>query len=154
MQAYSRDLRLRALDALDLGRPRPEVIQRFGVSTATLTRWRRRQRETGSLAQSPRPGPPAVKTTGLQAALVSRLQEQRDATLEEHCQWWEATSGIRVSHATMSRAITRHLGWTRKKSLAERASRARRRAPPGASKPGASTRPASSGSTRPAATWV
>jgi transposase len=115
MKAYSRDVRIRALDALDLGTPRPEVIRLFGVSTATLTRWRRRQRETGSLAQSPRPGPPGRKTAGLQAALLPRLQGHPDATLEEHCQWWEATSGMRVSHATMSRAITRDLGWTRKK---------------------------------------
>jgi len=38
MKAYSRDLRIRALDALDLGTPRTEVIRLFGVSTATLTR--------------------------------------------------------------------------------------------------------------------
>ena len=114
MKAYSRDLRIRALDALDQGTPRPEVIRLFGVSTATLTRWRRRQRETGSLAESPRLGPPGVKTVGLGAALEPRLQAQPDATLGEHCAWWEQVSGIRVSHATMSRAITA-LGWTRKK---------------------------------------
>src|SRR5262245_39565060 len=106
MKAYSRDLRIRALDALDQGTARADVIRLFGASTATLTRWRRRQRETGSLAESPRPGPPSVKTVGLPSALEPRLQEQPDATLEEHCAWWAATSGIRVSHATMSRAIT------------------------------------------------
>src|SRR5919199_2313671 len=126
MTGYSRDLRIRALDALDLGTPRSEVIRLFGVSTATLTRWRRRQRETGSLAESPRSGPPAVKTAGLEAALLTRLPERPDATLEEHCQWWEQVSGIRVSHATMSRAITWRCGWTRKKSLAGRASAPRR----------------------------
>jgi transposase len=115
MKAYSRDLRIRALEALDQGTPRSDVIRVFGVSTATLTRWRRRQRETGSLAESPRPGPPGVKTVGMPAALGPRLEEQPDATLEEHCEWWEATSGTRVSHATMSRAITA-LGWTRKKT--------------------------------------
>src|SRR5204863_8359758 len=132
MKAYSRDVRIRALDALDLGTPRPEVIRLFGVSTATLTRWRRRQREMGSLAESPRPGPPGVKTAGLKVALVPRLQEHPDATLEEHCAWWEATSGVRVSHATMSRMITRHAGWTRKKSLGGQATATRRNGPPGA----------------------
>lgn len=132
MKAYSRDLRIRALDALDLGTPRPEVIRLFGVSTATLTRWRRRQRETGSLAQSPRPGPPGPKRAGLKAGLLPRLQEQPDATLEEHCQWWEQTQGVRVSHATMSRVITRHFGWTRKKSLVGRANATRSGGPPGA----------------------
>src|SRR5215208_6763942 len=121
MEAYSRDLRVRALDALDLGTPRPEVMRLFGVSTATLTRWRRRQRETGSLAESPRSGPPGRKTVGLSAALPARLAAQPDATLEEHRQWWEGEAGVRVRHATMSRAITR-LGWTREKSLGEPAS--------------------------------
>ena len=107
-------MRIRALDALDRGTPRPEVIRLFGVSTATLTRWRRRQRETGSLAQSRRTGPPAVKTVGLASALPPRLERHPDATLAEHCRWWREAAGQRVSHATMSRAITR-LGWTRKK---------------------------------------
>ena len=152
MKAYSRDLRIRALDALDVGTPRSEVIRLFGVSTATLTRWRRRQRETGSLAELPRPGPPGPKRAGLKAALLPRLQEHPDATLEEHCQWWEQTAGVRVSHATMSRVITRHFGWTRKKSLGGRASAARRSGPPGASGRVASIPAGSSGSTRPAAT--
>jgi transposase len=115
MSGYSRDLRIRALDALDLGTPRSEVIRLFGVSTAPVTRWRRRQRETGSLAESPRTGPPRWKTVGLAAALVSRLQRHPDATLDEHCAWWQDVSGIRISHATMSRAITRQGGWTREK---------------------------------------
>ena len=77
-------MRIRALDALELGTPRPEVLRLFGGSTVTLTRWRRRQRETGSLAESPRPGPPGRKTAGKPAVLVPRLQEYPDATLEEH----------------------------------------------------------------------
>src|SRR6266540_3140734 len=152
MKAYSRDLRIRALDALDLGTPRTEVIRLFGVSTATLTRWRRRRRETGSLAESPRPGPPGRKTAGLVAELRARLESQPAATLEEHCRWWEQVSGHRVSHATLSRAITRHFGWTRKKSLGGQASATRRSGPPGASGPAGSSPDGSSGSTKPAAT--
>src|SRR3954451_18197124 len=120
MSGYSRDLRVRALDALDLGVPRPEVIRLFGVSTATLTRWRRRQRETGSLAQSVRPGPPGPKKAGLKAGLLPLLEAHPDATLAELCQRWEETQGVRVSQATMSRVITRHFGWPRKKSPSER----------------------------------
>jgi transposase len=152
MKAYSRDLRIRALDALDLGTPRPEVIRLFGVSTATLTRWRRRQRETGSLAVSRRPGPPGPKLAGLKAGLLPRLQGHPDATLEEHCQWWEETRGVRVSHATMSRVITQHFGWTRKKSLGGRASAVTRSGPPGVRRRGGSSPDASSGSMKPAAT--
>src|SRR5689334_14049067 len=152
MKAYSRDWRIRALDALDLGTPRPEVIRVFGVSTATLTRWRRRQRDTGSLAESPRHGPPGPKKAGLQAGLLPYLEEHPDATLEELCAWWEQTRQVRVSHATMSRVITQHFGWTRKKSLSEPGNATRRSGRPGASTPETSTPPGSSGSTRPAAT--
>ena len=115
LRAFDEDDEARALDALDLGMPRPEVIRTFGVSTATLTRWRRRQRDTGSLAESLRPGPPGPKQAGLQAGLLPYLEEHPDATLEELCTWWEQTRQVRVSHATMSRVITRHFGWTRKK---------------------------------------
>ena len=115
MKAYSHDLRLRVLDALDRGIPRAEVIALFGVSSPTMTRWRRRRRQTGSLAVSPRPGPPGPKRAALRAGLLAQLTAHPDATLDRHCAWWEAATGVRVSTATMSRVITRDLGWTRKK---------------------------------------
>jgi transposase len=43
------------------------------------------------------------------------LAAHDDATAEQHCQLWAATSGQQASIATMRRAI-RRLGWTRKKS--------------------------------------
>lgn len=116
MKAYSKDLRIRVLDAIDRGMPRAEAVQVFGVSLATIRRWRQRRRETGSLAPSPRPGPPAVKMAGLRAGLLPRLEAHPDATLDEHCEWWGQTRGVRVSTATMSRVIAGHFGWTRKKS--------------------------------------
>jgi len=117
MKAYSKDLRIRVLDALDRGTPRAAVVRLFGVSSPTITRWRRRRRETGSLAPSPRPGPPAVKMGPLRAGLGRQLEARPDATLEEHCREWERTNGTRVSTATMSRVITGHFGWTRKKNV-------------------------------------
>jgi transposase len=95
--------------------PQREVTRLFGVSRATLTRYLQLRRKTGALAARPRHGSPAIKTTALQAALLPRLEAEPDATLEEHCTWWEQTSGVRVSTATMSRVITQRLGWTRKK---------------------------------------
>ncbi|WP_201372786.1 hypothetical protein [Ktedonobacter robiniae] len=59
-------------------------------------------------------GRPSKKGAALHAELLPQLKTHPDATLDEHCQWWEATHGIQVSSATMSRAITR-LNWTRKK---------------------------------------
>jgi transposase len=116
MRAYGEDLRERVVRAVAIGTPRDEVAGMFAVSSATITRWLRLKRETGSLAPKPVPGPVAVKTEALMAALPERLLEHADAPLAEQCTWWREASGGMVSTATMSRALTR-LGWTRKKSL-------------------------------------
>ncbi len=116
MKAYSKDLRLRVLDAVDRGMPRAEAARLFQVSVPTITRWRRRRRETGSRAPSPRPGRPALKMGPLRVGLLPQLAARPDATLEEHCQEWARTQQVRVSRATMSRVIAGHVGWTRKKS--------------------------------------
>ena len=109
------DLRVRVVEAVEGGMARAEVARVFAVSLPTIKRWLRRRRETGALAPKPVPGPAAVKTAGLPAALPEHLAERPDATLEEHCAWWRARSGHAVSRPTMSRAIAA-LGWTRKKS--------------------------------------
>ena len=115
MKPYSEDLRWRVVRAVAIGTPRENVAATFAVSVPTIERWLRQQRETGVLAPKPVPGPVAVKTDALMAALPARLVEHADATLADHCSWWRGTSGVDVSTATMSRALTR-LGWTRKKS--------------------------------------
>jgi transposase len=115
MKAYSEDLRERVVRAVAIGTPRDEVAATFAVSVPTIERWLRLRRETGSLSPKPVPGPVAVKTEAVMAALPERLVEHADATLAEQCAWWRETSGVAVSTATMSRALTR-LGWSRKKS--------------------------------------
>jgi transposase len=115
MRPYSEDLRERVMAAIDRGERREAVAERFSVAVPTITRWVRRRRETGGLAAKPVPGPPAVKMGALMDALPGRLVERADATLAEQCAWWHERSGVEVSTATMSRALTR-LGQTRKKS--------------------------------------
>jgi transposase len=115
MKPYSEDLRWRVVRAVGKGTPREDVAEQFEVSVPTIERWLRQQRETGGLAPKPVPGPVAVKTDALVEALPTRLAEHADAPLADHCSWWRETSGVDVSTATMSRALTR-LGWTRKKS--------------------------------------
>src|SRR5436190_23645371 len=111
MRAYSEDLRERVVRAVAIGTPRDEVAARFVVSVPTITRWLRLRRETGSLAPKPIPGPVAVKGDALVGALPARCVEHVDATLEEHCTWWEEATGGKVSTGTMSRAIT-GMAWT------------------------------------------
>jgi transposase len=114
MKAYSLDLREKVLRAVDQGYPRSEIVKLLGVSLATIKRYLKQRRETGDVAPKPIPGRPPKKLAPLQAALVRQLQAHDDVRLEDHCRLWEQAHGVRVSTATMSRAIKR-LGWTRKK---------------------------------------
>jgi transposase len=114
MKPYSEDLRWRVVRAVEGEMSRLEAARVFEVSLPTIKRWVKQRRERGDLAPKPIPGPPAIKRDALLEALPARLAEQTDATLEEHCSWWHEQSGVEVSTATMSRAITA-LDWTRKK---------------------------------------
>jgi transposase len=107
------DLRERSLVALDAGRPAAEVAQLFGVSRRTLRRWRQ-QRAAGQVAPKPRPGRPRRIGAGEEAALAGQVRARPDATLAEHCDAWAAARGVRVSPATMCRALAR-LGFPLKK---------------------------------------
>jgi transposase len=114
MKAYSMDLRAKVLRAVDQGYTREEVVKFLGVSQATIKRYLKQRRETGSVAPKPIPGRSPKKLGPLQAELVAQLQAHDDLGLEEQCGLWEQSHGVRVSTATMSRAIKR-VGWTRKK---------------------------------------
>jgi transposase len=116
MNAYSKDLRLRVLAALDRGMPRKEVVRTFGVSIATIGRYLRRRREGMDLAPRPSTGRTPTILANLQQkrTLWKQLEENDTATLERHCEIWDERQGARVSISTMSRAI-RKLGWSRKK---------------------------------------
>jgi transposase len=39
MRAYSEDLRVKVLDAVDRGMPRAEVARVFGISLPSIKRW-------------------------------------------------------------------------------------------------------------------
>ena len=105
MKAYSQDLRKRIIVAIGEGKSRREVARLFHVSLSTVKRYVRQWREQGNLLPKPIPGRPPRKLALLQAKLQTQLDASPDATLEEHCEHWEAREGIKVSIATMSRAI-------------------------------------------------
>src|SRR6266566_707605 len=114
MKAYSPDLRERVLRAVDQGIPRSEIVRVLGVSLATIGRYLKQRRETGHVHPKGIPGRPSRKIKPLQAGLQAQLEAFPDATLAQHCQYWEQRQGVQVSRWSMSRAIKR-LDWTRKK---------------------------------------
>ena len=117
MNAYSKDLRLKVLSAIDRGIPRREVADLFGVSRSTIKRWLNRRRLTGEVNIHKIPGRPSVKGKALRQWLPSQLKSNPDLTLKEHCEAFLDESGMEVSEATMSRNIRRLPGeWPLKKS--------------------------------------
>jgi len=114
MKAYSQDLRRRVLRAIDQGKSQVEVADTFAISTATIKRYLKARRERGHVLPKTIPGRPSVKGAALEAGLVEQLRVHPDATREQHCQLWEATHGVKVSPASITRA-RQALGWTRKK---------------------------------------
>jgi transposase len=114
MKAYSVDLREKVLRAVDQGFPREEIVKLLGVSRATIKRYLKQRRETGTVAPKAIPGRPPKKLGPLQAELVAQRHSHDDLGLEEQCRLWEQSHGVQVSTSTMSRAIQR-VGWTRKK---------------------------------------
>ena len=117
MNAYSKDLRLKALAAIDRGVPRREVQDLFGISRSTIKRWLKRRHLTGDIAVHKIPGRPALKGEALREWLPEHLKSNPDLTLREHCETFEDETGVDVSEATMSRQIARLPGgWPLKKS--------------------------------------
>ena len=96
MKPYSKDLRLKVLDAVDRGMDRREVVEVFGVSLASIKRWLKRRSESGDIEALTIPGPPAVKRAMLSEWLPSQLERNPDLTLDEHCEAFEEACGVKV----------------------------------------------------------
>ena len=114
--AYSVDLRERVVRAFEVGGMTDhEVAALFGIGEATVHRWKRRHRETGSVApRAHKSGnPPRVGTERWQ--LVQQIvKEEPDLTIPEVVQEFWRRSGTKVSCSAMGRTL-RKLGLTRKK---------------------------------------
>src|SRR5262249_40014625 len=124
------DLRERIVRVVADGQPLREAARRFGVSVSAVKRYVVRQQETGSLERTPIPGGPRKISREQEALLRARLQAAPDATVLEHCAWWEEHQGQELSEATMWRAM-RRLGWTHKKRRWQPASATKMSAPLG-----------------------
>ena len=116
MNAYSKDLRLKVLSAVERGVPRREISELLGISISTISRYVQRKASGAQIAPKPSPGRTSkiLAEPDLRSALWRQLDETDTATLREHSEMFEEERGISVSVATMSRAV-RTLGWTFKK---------------------------------------
>lgn len=117
MGIYSKDLRTRAVEAVERGIPRRDVVATFSISLTTLKRWLRKRRAGEDLSPGASTGRKRriLSTTEEKRLLWKQLEDNDDATLERHCEMWERKTGVGVSISAMSRAIRGTLGWTYKK---------------------------------------
>ena len=108
-QPYSPDLRERVLVACERGDlPQVEIARRFQVCPATVSNWRRQEREEGRRAPKPHSGGVPSR---LDAAAVEVLRqlvlEDNDALLREYRERLAAHTGVTVCLAVIWEALKR-----------------------------------------------
>jgi transposase len=107
-KALSVDLRVRVLAAVAAGATHREAAERFGVSAASVSRWRSRERELGA------PRPKALggdrRSDRIEAhhqIVLEALGPERDATIEE-VRASLARKGLVFGFGTIQRFFARH----------------------------------------------
>ena len=114
-EPLSMDLRTRVLAAVAEGASGRGAGRRFGVSAASVSRWRVREREQGDA--SPKAMGGARRSVGAEAraaTILARVEATPDLTLEE-LRAALASEGVMVSYGALWRFLRRHK-ITRKKS--------------------------------------
>ena len=112
--ALSLDLRMRVLRAVAEGASHRAAAARFGVSAASVSRWRALERVQGDARPGPLGGDRRSGRIEAQAALIlSILEERPDITIEELRRTLDER-GHRFGYGTIRRFFARH-GITRKK---------------------------------------
>jgi transposase len=107
-KALSVDLRVRVLAAVAGGATHREAAARFGVSAASVSRWRALQREQGD----PRPGPlggdrRSGRIEAVAALVLDLLEQKSDATIEE-LRHALSERGHSFGYGTLRRFFKRH----------------------------------------------
>src|SRR5215211_1518855 len=112
MDIYSKDLRIRALAAVDRGIPRREVVKIFSISLTTLKRWIKMRREGKDLSHGISTGRRRriLATPEEEQLLWGQVEASDDVTVRGGCELWEYKSGVRVSFSSISHTIRESLG--------------------------------------------
>nr|WP_191856568.1 IS630 family transposase [Agrobacterium tumefaciens] len=115
-RALSVDLRIRVLAAVDGGASNREAAERFGVSAASVSRWRNLQLRQGNVRPGPLGGDRSSHKIEAHADLIMAwLAEHRDGTLFELRDALSAR-GIIASKSALHRFLVRHEQTRKKKT--------------------------------------
>jgi transposase len=117
MRPYSLDLREKIVESVKKGVPKSETARRFGVDRATVKRYCKQLDERGTLEPRKAPGKRSKLDEKAMRLLAKDLQQRPWVTHSpERAEFLFALSGVRVSEATLCRAVGR-LRRSRKKDL-------------------------------------
>ena len=83
VRPYSEDLRCRVVSRVEAGHSVREVAGTFAVSVASVVRWSRRKRQTGSAAAKPMGSRLPRSLAGQRDWLLARIAAKPDLTLRE-----------------------------------------------------------------------
>jgi transposase len=107
MSAYSLDLREKIVESVKKGVPKAETARRFAVDRATVKRYCKQLDERGTLEPRKAPGRAPKLDEKAMKLLVEDLEERPWATHSQRAEFVYAISGVRVSEATVCRAVRR-----------------------------------------------
>ncbi len=107
MSVYSLDLREKIVESVKKGVPKSETARRFGVYRATVKRYCKQLDERGTLKPRKAPGKRPKLDEKATKLLAKDLQERPWATHSQRAEFLFAVSGVRVSEATVCRAVGR-----------------------------------------------
>jgi transposase len=105
MKAYSLDLREKIVESVKRGVPKSETARRFGVHRATVKRYCKQLDERGTLKPRKAPGKRPKLDEKARKLLAEDLEERPWATHSQRAEFVFAVSGVRVSEATVCRAV-------------------------------------------------
>ena len=126
-QPYSPDLRERVLVACERGDlPQVEIARRFQVCPATVSNWRRQEREEGRRAPKPHSGgvPSRLDAAALEVLRQLVIQDN-DALLREYRERLVERTGVTVCLAVICEALKRLKLRPKKDASGDRAGAAR-----------------------------
>lgn len=106
MKPYSQDLRERVMAAIKAGQhSQAQIAETYGISESTVEKWKRRWRETKSVAALPHAGGPVrvLKSSG--NFIRAEVRKQPDLSLLELCERVLTEKGLTANDSMMSREL-------------------------------------------------